>query len=52
MTWLRPIIIAAILLAFWQAVVWLTDVPPFILPGPLSVLSTLVTRADVIAMHA
>ncbi len=52
MTWLRPLIIAAVLLAAWQALVWLSQVPPFILPGPASVLTTLVTRADVIVAHA
>lgn len=49
---LRPLLIAAVLLAIWQAVVWVTAVPPFILPGPAAVASTLVTRADVLAGHA
>ena len=38
MRWLRPLIIAGVLLALWQAVVWITGAPAFILPGPASVL--------------
>ena len=52
MRWLRPLIIAGGLLALWQSVVWLTQVEPFILPGPAAVLTTLVTRIDVILRHA
>jgi putative hydroxymethylpyrimidine transport system permease protein len=52
MKWLRGLLIAAVLLATWQAVVWLTAVPPFILPGPAAVLHTLVQRGDVILDHA
>jgi putative hydroxymethylpyrimidine transport system permease protein len=52
MRWLRPLIIAAVLLLLWQIVVWVTQVQPFILPGPVSVLITLVTRVDVILGHA
>lgn len=52
MTWLRPLLIAAALLAVWQAIVWLTDTPAFILPSPAAVLVTLVQRADVILQHA
>jgi putative hydroxymethylpyrimidine transport system permease protein len=52
MRWLRPLIIAAVLLLIWQVVVWITQVQPFILPGPVSVLITLVTRIDVILSHA
>jgi len=49
---LRPLVIAAVLLAVWQAVVWGTAVPPFILPGPMKVLNTLLLRYDMILMHA
>ena len=52
MRWLRPLIIAGVLLALWQAVVWITGAPAFILPGPASVLATLVERFDVILGHA
>lgn len=52
MTVLRPALVAAGLLAVWQTVVWLTAVPPFILPGPAAVVATLAARADIIALHA
>ena len=48
----RPLIIFAGLLVAWQAFVWLTGVPRFILPGPGAVLATFVARFDVIAGHA
>lgn len=36
-------------LALWQALVWLTGLPPFLLPGPLRVAETLWTsRAEII----
>lgn len=43
---------AAAALALWQAVVWLTGVPPFILPGPARVAQTLVANFGLIADHA
>jgi len=43
---------AAIALAGWQAVVWLTEVPPYILPGPLRVATTLLAQYQLIAHHA
>ena len=49
---LRPVIIAAALIGLWQAVVWATAVPFFILPGPGRVLAMAVDRWDVLAMHA
>lgn len=52
MRWLRPLIIATALLLIWQFIVWVTQVQPFILPGPVSVMTTLVTRFDVIMRHA
>nr|WP_111298723.1 ABC transporter permease [Paracoccus saliphilus] len=39
-------------LALWQALVWLTAVPPFILPGPLRVGAALVTHAPTLAENA
>ncbi|MGD1876767.1 MAG: ABC transporter permease [Kiloniellaceae bacterium] len=39
-------------LAFWQALVWVTAVPPFILPGPLRVAQTLVAQYELIFYHA
>lgn len=40
------------LLLLWQAIVWVSDVPAFILPDPLRVLATLVDRFDLILRHA
>ncbi|MGF1630320.1 MAG: ABC transporter permease [Kiloniellaceae bacterium] len=42
----------AVALAGWQALVWLTAVPPFILPGPLRVAETLVLQSPLILQHA
>jgi putative hydroxymethylpyrimidine transport system permease protein len=39
-------------LAGWQALVWLTAVPSFILPGPLRVAGTLVLQSELILQHA
>lgn len=36
----------------WQAVVWATQAPPYILPGPLPVLRIIGERADFLAAHA
>ncbi|NNE84913.1 MAG: ABC transporter permease subunit, partial [Alphaproteobacteria bacterium] len=52
MRFLRPLIVFAGLLLVWQAVVWLFDVAPFILPAPVDVLATAIARADVLAGHA
>ena len=49
---LRPLAIFAGLLAVWQVVVLLTDVPPFILPDPLRVARSLAENAELIAGHA
>lgn len=40
------------LLALWQAIVWLSGAPPFILPGPVSVLRALFGQAGLVARHA
>jgi putative hydroxymethylpyrimidine transport system permease protein len=40
------------LLALWQAVVWLTGAPPYLLPGPVETLRVLIARAGFIAGHA
>lgn len=40
-------------LAFvWQVIVWVTQAPPYILPGPLPVLRILGERADYLVSHA
>ena len=40
------------LLAAWQAVVWATGVPGFILPGPAAVGRALAANASLLASHA
>ena len=40
------------LIALWQIIVWVTDVPPFILPDPLMVLSSLTHNLTLIGGHA
>ena len=49
---LRPLGTVLGLLLFWQLAVWLTGVPPYILPGPLAVGQALVGRASLLAGHA
>jgi putative hydroxymethylpyrimidine transport system permease protein len=49
---LRPLITAAGLLALWQLGVWVTAVPPYILPGPAAVARIAWERADLLAGHA
>lgn len=49
---LRPLVTFLGLLACWQLTVSLTGVPPFILPGPLAVLDTLLARFPLILGHA
>ena len=49
---LRALIIAAGLVAVWQAIVWLAATPPYILPGPALVLARWVDSAPLILRHA
>ncbi|MBL9060519.1 MAG: ABC transporter permease [Mangrovicoccus sp.] len=49
---LNPLLATAVLLAAWQALVTLADLPPFILPGPWRVAEALVANAGLIAGHA
>lgn len=48
----RALLVAAFALMLWQAAVWLTGVPPFILPGPQRVLASLWSNKAMIADHA
>ncbi len=41
-----------IILIGWQLVVWVTEIPRYILPGPLAVAEALVKYSDLLAMHA
>ncbi len=52
MTLARPLITAAGLLLLWQAVVVLSGVPPYILPGPLRVGGAWLAQFDIILGHA
>lgn len=44
--------VVAVLIGIWQAVVWLSGVPPFILPEPASVVHALIDNHELIAFHA
>lgn len=46
------VLAAAAVLTLWQALVWATGVPPFLLPGPLRVGATLAGQAPLILQHA
>ncbi|GAB4179004.1 MAG: ABC transporter permease [Thalassobaculales bacterium] len=48
----RPLSVAGGLLLAWQGLVWLTGVPPFLLPGPGRVAATLLAEAGLLAGHA
>jgi putative hydroxymethylpyrimidine transport system permease protein len=48
----RPVTIAAGLIALWQAVVWITAAPPFILPGPGRVAVAWIDRLPILMHHA
>lgn len=52
MSKLRPLIILAGLLAIWQAVVWLTGAPRYILPAPWEVGLAIVENWQRLAHHA
>lgn len=49
---LRPLVISCGLVLIWQAIVWVSDVPPFILPDPLTVLATVIDRFWMLLPHA
>ena len=48
----RTIVIACGLIALWQVVVWVTQAPAYILPGPVAVAVALVDRMPLILPHA
>ncbi len=48
----RALVSFAILLAGWQGLVWITQVEPFILPGPWLVLVSLAGHLELIGGHA
>ena len=47
----RPLVVLAGLLLLWQALVWITGVPRYLLPPPWLVASTLVGEAPLLAHH-
>ncbi|MBS1302248.1 ABC transporter permease [Loktanella sp. SALINAS62] len=49
---LRALLALAVALSIWQVVVWLTDVPHFILPSPIRVGEALWVNAALLAEHA
>ncbi len=48
----RPVLIAAGLLALWEAAVWLNSIPHYILPPPSLVVLEFIDRGDLLAEHA
>jgi putative hydroxymethylpyrimidine transport system permease protein len=48
----NALVVTAALLALWQALVTLTGLPPFILPGPARVARALTGNVELIAWHA
>lgn len=49
---IRGLIAATGLVLLWQGFVWLTEVPPFLLPSPFRVAQALLARWDIILGHA
>lgn len=49
---LRGLLALGFALLLWQAAVWISDVPPFILPGPLRVGQALMANTAMLADHA
>ena len=49
---LRPVAVILGLALAWQLLVLVTAVPPYILPAPIEVLSTLFAKAHLLANHA
>jgi putative hydroxymethylpyrimidine transport system permease protein len=51
MNWHRPVITLFGLLAIWQCIIWIGDIPKFILPTPLAVIDSLISKYQIIAPH-
>ncbi|WP_407944014.1 ABC transporter permease [Marinobacterium alkalitolerans] len=52
MSLLRGVTLGLGLLLLWQLIVWLTQAPHFILPGPVRVLETLINQFPLLMKHA
>ncbi|MCW8329943.1 ABC transporter permease [Photobacterium sp. SDRW27] len=50
-TLLRVLISISVIFGLWQSAVIIFELPPFILPGPIAVLSKLIERYDVLWSH-
>ena len=50
--WRKLIVIIAVIVSLWQVVVWVTQVPSFILPAPVQVGAALLSHSNLIAFHA
>lgn len=48
---LRPAIILIGLLLCWQAIVWISGTPPYILPGPRAVFTAWLSRPELFLTH-
>lgn len=48
----RPLVIFVCLVALWQGIIFLAQVPHFILPSPLAVAQVLVSQAPLLFEHA
>jgi putative hydroxymethylpyrimidine transport system permease protein len=51
-TLLRTCAATLLILAIWQGIIWATDLPKFLLPSPVQVLSALWSNKESIAWHA
>ena len=49
---MRFVIVSAGLILLWHLLVVLTDLPPFILPGPMRVATALFGNIELISQHA
>jgi putative hydroxymethylpyrimidine transport system permease protein len=49
---IKPTLILLVLLIIWQLIIILTNVPPYILPSPLSVIVATVAHADILLGNA
>lgn len=52
MRFLRALVTLAVLLAAWQALVWATGLPRYILPSPLAVADAMQRNAGLLMQHA
>jgi len=51
MKYIRPLMIALVLVLLWQVLVWITAVPVYILPGPFRVFAVWIERPELFLKH-